>query len=108
MIASSPAEPRPVWLRSLPSNSLRDVCVYAREEQNMGEQQEREQLPRKVPAYVLVGFLGSGKTTVLGNLIEWCVEHDLKPGLIINEFGDISIDGEALRQEGMPMTELSS
>jgi G3E family GTPase len=74
----------------------------------MVEMQKKEQISRKVPAYVLVGFLGSGKTTVLGQLIEWCVERGLKPGLIINEFGDISIDGEALRQEGMPMTELSS
>jgi len=74
----------------------------------MVEMQKKEQISRKVPAYVLVGFLGSGKTTVLSQLIEWCVERGLKPGLIINEFGDISIDGEALRQEGMPMTELSS
>lgn len=74
----------------------------------MFEQQEVERIRPKTPAYVLVGFLGSGKTTVLGQLIEWCVARGLKPGLIINEFGDISIDGEALRQEGMPMTELSS
>lgn len=74
----------------------------------MFEQKETGPTQRKIPAYVLVGFLGSGKTTVLGQLIEWCVEHGLKPGLIINEFGEISIDGEALRQEGMQMTELSS
>lgn len=61
-----------------------------------------------VPAYVLVGFLGSGKTTVLSRLIEWCVDNHLKPGLIINEFGDISIDGEAVRQIGIQMTELTS
>jgi hypothetical protein len=52
----------------------------------MIEMQKKEQFPRKVPAYVLVGFLGSGKTAVLGQLIEWCVERGLKPGLIINEF----------------------
>jgi G3E family GTPase len=83
-------------------------CLSAREEKTMMEQLSGKQAQRKIPAYVLVGFLGSGKTTVLAQLIEWCVEHDLKPGLIINEFGDISIDGEALRQEGMQMTELSS
>jgi G3E family GTPase len=68
----------------------------------------RSQDTKRVPAYALVGFLGSGKTTVLSQLIEWCVNNDLKPGLIINEFGDISIDGEAVRQVGLQMTELTS
>jgi G3E family GTPase len=68
----------------------------------------RSQDNKRVPAYALVGFLGSGKTTVLSQLIEWCVNNDLKPGLIINEFGDISIDGEAVRQAGLQMTELTS
>jgi G3E family GTPase len=68
----------------------------------------RSQNNKRVPGYVLVGFLGSGKTTVLSQLIEWCVNNKLKPGLIINEFGDISIDGEAVRQVGLQMTELTS
>ncbi|HEX4205221.1 MAG TPA: GTP-binding protein [Ktedonobacteraceae bacterium] len=68
----------------------------------------KAQEQRRVPAYVLVGFLGSGKTTVLSQLIEWCVNAGLKPGLIINEFGDISIDGEEVRQVGLQMTELTS
>ncbi|WP_040445307.1 CobW family GTP-binding protein [Ktedonobacter racemifer] len=62
---------------------------------------------QRIPVYVLVGFLGSGKTTVLGEMLGWCVEQGLKPGLIINEFGDVSIDGEALRDEGLAMTELT-
>lgn len=63
---------------------------------------------RKIPAYVLVGFLGSGKTTLLGKIIEYYVERGETPGLIVNEFGTVSIDGEMLRQEGMQMTELSN
>ncbi len=63
---------------------------------------------RWIPAYILTGFLGSGKTTLLGALIEWSLGQGLKPGLIINEFGDVSIDGEAVRQEGLALTELSS
>lgn len=62
----------------------------------------------RIPAYVLVGFLGSGKTTVLSELIGWSIAQGLKPGLIINEFGDVSIDGEAVRQEGLAMTELTN
>ncbi|HEY4383952.1 MAG TPA: GTP-binding protein [Ktedonobacteraceae bacterium] len=40
---------------------------------------------KRIPAYILVGFPGSGKTTVLSRLLEWCVEQGLKAGLIINE-----------------------
>ncbi|MBO0791545.1 MAG: GTP-binding protein, partial [Ktedonobacteraceae bacterium] len=67
----------------------------------------QERADQRVPVYVLVGFLGSGKTTVLGEMIGWCVERGLKPGLIINEFGEVSVDGEALREEGLAMTELT-
>jgi G3E family GTPase len=81
--------------------------LSAKEERSM-TQVARLQPGKRVPAYVLVGFLGSGKTTVLAQLIEWCVDNHLKPGLIINEFGDISIDGEAVRQVGMQMTELTN
>jgi len=63
---------------------------------------------KRVPAYILVGFLGSGKTTVLSELVQWSLEHKLKPGLIVNEFGEVSIDGEAIRQEGLAMTELTN
>ncbi len=61
-----------------------------------------------VPTYVLVGFLGSGKTTLMGQLIEWCVSNGLTPGLVINEFGSVSIDGQTLRQGGLTVTELSN
>jgi G3E family GTPase len=63
---------------------------------------------KRVPVYILVGFLGSGKTTVLSELVQWSLEHKLKPGLIVNEFGEVSIDGEAIRQEGLAMTELTN
>ncbi len=63
---------------------------------------------KKVNAYVLVGFLGSGKTTLMGKLIGWCVDNGLTPGLIVNEFGAISIDGEMIKQEGMMLSELSN
>jgi G3E family GTPase len=68
----------------------------------------KERDGKVVPAYVLVGFLGSGKTTLLGRLIGWCLENNLTPGLIINEIGAAFIDADAVRQEGMEMTELSN
>jgi G3E family GTPase len=68
----------------------------------------KEREGKAVPAYVLVGFLGSGKTTLLGRLIGWCLDNGLTPGLVINEIGAAFIDAEAVKQEGITMTELSN
>ena len=48
----------------------------------------------RLPVIVVSGFLGSGKTTFLRYLIE---ESKKKFGIIINEFGDVGIDGDLLR-----------
>jgi G3E family GTPase len=61
-----------------------------------------------VPAYLIVGFLGSGKTTLLGQLIDWCVKNGMTPGLIINEFGAVGIDGTLVAREGMTIREMDN
>ena len=51
-------------------------------------------MPSRIPVIVVSGFLGSGKTTFLKYLIE---KTNKKFGLLINEFGDIGIDGGLLK-----------
>ena len=55
-----------------------------------------ENLPKlkKVPVSIITGFLGSGKTTLINKIIKNCPK--LKLGLLINEFGDISVDESQL------------
>ena len=49
----------------------------------------------KIPATVITGFLGAGKTTLIRNLL---AQADGKRiALVINEFGDIGVDGEVLK-----------
>lgn len=50
---------------------------------------------QKIPATVITGFLGAGKTTVIRNLLENA--NGKRIALIINEFGDVGVDGEVLR-----------
>ncbi|CAK7085542.1 GTP-binding protein [Tissierella sp.] len=62
-------------------------------------------MDKKINLYLLTGFLGSGKTTFLTNILE-----DLsgeKVGVIMNEFGRISIDGEIIKKEGMEIVEIN-
>jgi G3E family GTPase len=44
----------------------------------------------KIPVLIVTGFLGSGKTTFINNLLRQ--NRGIKIGLIENEFGDVSID----------------
>ena len=48
---------------------------------------------------ILSGFLGSGKTTLLRSLL---LRHsDRKIAVLLNDFGDIPVDGETLRRSGV-------
>ncbi len=49
----------------------------------------------KIPATVVTGFLGAGKTTMIRNLIEQA--NGKKLALVINEFGDLAVDGDLLK-----------
>ena len=53
----------------------------------------------KIPATVITGFLGAGKTTLIRNLLENA--RGRRIALIINEFGDVGVDGEILRGCGV-------
>jgi cobalamin biosynthesis protein CobW len=48
---------------------------------------------QKIPATVITGFLGAGKTTMIRNLLSNA--NGKKIALIINEFGDLGVDGGA-------------
>ncbi|QPC44385.1 cobalamin biosynthesis protein CobW [Kaustia mangrovi] len=49
----------------------------------------------KIPATVVTGFLGAGKTTVIRNLLENAGGRRI--ALIVNEFGSVGVDGEVLK-----------
>ncbi len=49
----------------------------------------------KIPATIVTGFLGAGKTTLIRHLLDNA--NGRRIALIINEFGDLGVDGDILR-----------
>ncbi len=49
----------------------------------------------KIPATIVTGFLGSGKTTLMRHILQEA--KGLRVAVIVNEFGELGIDGDILR-----------
>ncbi|MGR3550496.1 cobalamin biosynthesis protein CobW [Pseudooceanicola sp.] len=56
-------------------------------------------MPAKIPATVVTGFLGAGKTTLIRHMLQNA--NGKRIALIINEFGDLGVDGDILRGCGV-------
>jgi cobalamin biosynthesis protein CobW len=53
---------------------------------------------QKIPTTVITGFLGAGKTTIIRHILANAGKRKL--ALIVNEFGDVGVDGEILKACG--------
>ena len=59
-----------------------------------------------IDVYLISGFLGSGKTTFLNRLIK-VVPADLTFLILMNEFGEVGLDGTLVEGEDVDMLEIS-
>jgi G3E family GTPase len=59
-----------------------------------------------VPVTLLVGFLGSGKTTLANRILS--EQHNQRIAVIVNEFGDVGIDGQLIMSVDDNVVELSN
>ena len=59
-----------------------------------------------IPVYIISGFLGSGKTTLIQSLLN---RTDVsKVAVIENDFGEVSFDAAVLKRQGIRLEELPS
>lgn len=54
----------------------------------------------KLPVTVITGFLGAGKTTLIRNLMQ--NPQGKRLAIVVNEFGDVGVDGEILKSCAIP------
>jgi len=59
-----------------------------------------------IDVYLISGFLGSGKTTFLNRLIK-VVPEDLTFLILMNEFGEVGLDGTLVEGDDVDMLEIS-
>jgi G3E family GTPase len=62
----------------------------------------------RIPVHLISGFLGSGKTTLLQGLLDHCLAKGIKPAVMMNEYGEVNIDGELLRGQGFTVREMTN
>lgn len=55
--------------------------------------------PAKIPTNIITGFLGVGKTTAIRHLLSCKPEGD-RWSVLVNEFGEVGIDGALLKDSG--------
>jgi len=65
----------------------------------MIETEARGERPDRVPALIVSGFLGSGKTTLVRHLLAEAQRDATRIAVISNEFGELGIDGALLSRD---------
>lgn len=63
-------------------------------------------MPDVTKVYLITGFLGAGKTTFLNRIINQFPKHK-KLTLLVNEFGEVGVDGTLVEGEDIDMMEIS-
>lgn len=61
---------------------------------------------QEITLYLLSGFLGAGKTTLLQRMLEHYA--DRRVGVLVNEFGQLGIDGRLIESGEIQMTEIDN
>ena len=61
---------------------------------------------RDIPAQLITGFLGAGKTTVIRHLLQLIPDGE-RWAVLVNEFGRIGVDGAQLDGEGVAIREVA-
>ncbi|MDR6449612.1 G3E family GTPase [Paraburkholderia terricola] len=60
----------------------------------------------KIPVTVVTGFLGAGKTTLVNHILD--STRPMQIGIVVNEFGEVGIDGQLIVAEEDAVIEISN
>ena len=85
------------------SDKIADLCELSEKV----EKQTNNTAEQRAKVFLIAGFLGSGKTTLVKRILGW--QKNLSDTVIlVNEFGEVGIDGTLLSGAGSEVVELAS
>lgn len=61
---------------------------------------------KPIQLILISGFMGAGKTTFLQNILD--DYRNTRTGVIVNEFGPVSVDGKILNKDGVEIVEINN
>ena len=56
---------------------------------------------KKIPTYIISGFLGSGKTTLLLNILKYCKSQQKTTAILLNELGSVNVENYLFEEENV-------
>lgn len=56
---------------------------------------------KKIPTYIISGFLGSGKTTLLLNILKYCKSQQKAAAILLNELGSVNVENYLFEEENV-------
>jgi G3E family GTPase len=56
---------------------------------------------KKIPTYIISGFLGSGKTTILLHILKYCKSQEKKAAILLNELGSVNVENHLFEEENV-------
>lgn len=78
----------------------KNAWLSVRKSARLNVQKSRMKMEKKTtPVLLLTGYLGSGKTTLLNNILR--NERGIRFAVIVNDLGEVNIDENLIRKEGI-------